>query len=118
MIEQKYTITRTRATWKPRVTDADMPFFTDKDGNTLVALSGDAGAVYTGTGRTLVGEPPYAHPNDAVESNNDPIDFIESKTCPKALNSITRSAAASTTMPCTSNGRLPTKRNTKSPGLL
>ena len=85
MIEQKYTITRTRATWKPRVTDADMPFFTDKDGNTLVALSGDADAVYTGTGRTLVGEPPYAHLNDAVESNNDPIDFIEVEDLPEGI---------------------------------
>lgn len=85
MIEQKYTITRTRATWKPRVTDADMPFFTDKDGNTLVALSGDADAVYTGTGRTLVGEPPYAHLNDAVESNNDPIDFIEVEDLPEGV---------------------------------
>ena len=85
MIEQKYTITRTRATWKPRVTDADMPFFTDKDGNTLVALSGDADAVYTGTGRTLVGEPPYAHLNDAVESNNDPIGFIEVEDLPEGI---------------------------------
>ena len=90
MIEQKYTITRTRATWKPRVTDADMPFFTDKDGNTLVALSGDADAVYTGTGRTLVGEPPYAHLNDAVESNNDPIDFIEVEDLPETQESSAR----------------------------
>ena len=117
MIEQKYTITRTRATWKPRVTDADMPFFTDKDGNTLVALSGDADAEYTGTGRTLVGEPPYAHLNDAVESNNDPIDSLKSKICPKALNSITRSAAASTTMPSSSRGRSRTHRVIASAGL-
>ncbi len=118
MIEQKYTITRTRATWKPRVTDADMPFFTDKDGNTLVALSGDADAVYTGTGRTLVENPPTRILTMPSNPTTTPLISSKSKTCPKALNSITRSAAASATMPCTSNGRLPTNENTKSPGLL
>ena len=85
MIEQKYTITRTRATWKPRVTDADMPFFTDKDGNTLVALSGDADAVYTGTGRTLVENPPTRILTMPSESNNNPIDFIEVEDLPEGI---------------------------------
>lgn len=56
---QKYSITRTRATWKPRVDARDLPFFTDEDGNVLVGVSGDQPASYTGSGRTLVGMPPY-----------------------------------------------------------
>ena len=54
MIEQQYSITRTRATWKPRVAADDLPFVKDSAGNVLVALNGDAEASYTGTGRTLV----------------------------------------------------------------
>ena len=27
MIEQKYSVTRTRATWKPRIADDDLPFY-------------------------------------------------------------------------------------------
>ena len=52
MIEQQYSITRTRATWKPRVAADDLPFVKDSAGNVLVALNGDAEASYTGTGRT------------------------------------------------------------------
>lgn len=44
MIEQQYSITRTRATWKPRVAADDLPFVKDKAGNVLVALNGDAEA--------------------------------------------------------------------------
>ena len=85
MIEQQYTITRTRATWKPRVTDADLPFFIDEAGNTLLALSGDTEASYSGTGRTLVGEPPFAHINDASETHNTAAEIVEAADLPEGI---------------------------------
>lgn len=61
MIEQKYSITRTRATWKPRVTDDDLPFFQCPTcGHVYQGITGCSCARFTGTGRTLVAEPPYA----------------------------------------------------------
>ena len=71
MIEQQYSITRTRATWKPRVAANDLPFVKDSAGNVLVALNGDAEASYTGTGRTLVGQPPYTCLNDDAGTENE-----------------------------------------------
>ncbi|WP_087193775.1 hypothetical protein [Gordonibacter sp. An230] len=56
---QEYSITRTRATWKPRVDARDLPFFANGDGNVFLGVSGDQPASYTGSGRTLVGMPPY-----------------------------------------------------------
>lgn len=85
MIEQQYTITRTRATWKPRVTDADLPFFIDEAGNTLLALSGDTEASYSGTGRTLVGEPPFAHINDASETHNTAAEIVDAADLPEGI---------------------------------
>lgn len=61
MIKQEYTITRTRATWKPRVTDRDLPFITDPNtGDVFVGFGGAAEATFEGTGRTLVATWPYA----------------------------------------------------------
>ena len=85
MIKQEYTITRTRATWKPRVIDADLPFFVDKAGNTMVALSGDAEAEFTGTGRTLLGEPPYSKLNDTADTENEPVKLIELDELPEGI---------------------------------
>lgn len=61
MIEQKYSITRTRATWKPRVTDNDVPFYRCPTcGFVYQGISGRDHTILTGTGRTLVAELPYA----------------------------------------------------------
>lgn len=61
MIEQKYSITRTRATWKPRVTERDLPFYRCTScGHVYQGVSGCDRTALTGTGRTLVAELPYA----------------------------------------------------------
>lgn len=61
MSERTYSITRTRATWKPRVTDDDLPFYRCSScGRVYQGVTGRRPAVFTGTGRTLVAEPPYA----------------------------------------------------------
>lgn len=61
MIEQKYSITRTRATWKPRVTESDLPFYRCADcGAVYQGISQCDRTVLTGTGRTLVAELPYS----------------------------------------------------------
>ncbi len=60
MIEQKYSITRTRATWKPRIKESDLPFLRcNKCGRIYLGVTGSEPALYSGTGRTLVAEPPY-----------------------------------------------------------
>lgn len=59
MIVQEYSITRTRSTWKPRVTNADIPFFETENGIVLLGVSGDSPANYSGTGRTLIANLPY-----------------------------------------------------------
>ena len=86
MIEQKYSLTRTRATWKPRVAAADLPFATDGAGNIVVGISGDEPAAFTGTGRTLVGEPPYAHLNgDAVAAGGAAVELIDDADMPEGV---------------------------------
>ena len=69
MIKQEYSKTRTRATWKPRVTAEDLPFFEDEDSRTVfLGVAGATDVYQTGTGRTLVAELPYAHLDPAVEN--------------------------------------------------
>ena len=61
MIKQEYSKTRTRATWKPRVTAEDIPFFKDDESQTtFIGISGATDVYQTGTGRTLVAELPSA----------------------------------------------------------
>ena len=85
MIEQQYSITRTRATWKPRVAANDLPFVKDSAGNVLVALNGDAEASYTGTGRTLVGQPPYTCLNDDAGTENEHMTFVDADELPEGV---------------------------------
>ena len=60
--ERTYSVTRTKATWKPRVIDVDPPVFRcPVCGAVLLGVAGRKAAAFSGTGRTLVGEPPYAH---------------------------------------------------------
>ena len=60
--ERTYSVTRTKATWKPRVIDVDPPVFRcPACGAVLLGVAGRKAAAFSGTGRTLVGEPPYAH---------------------------------------------------------
>lgn len=85
MIEQQYSITRTRATWKPRVAADDLPFVKDSARNVLVALNGDAEASYTGTGRTLVGQPPYTCLNDDAGTENEHMTFVDVDELPEGV---------------------------------
>lgn len=58
MIKQSFSVTRTRATWKPRVAAADLPFY-EEDGHVFLGVSGSNPAAFSGSGRSLVAEPPY-----------------------------------------------------------
>lgn len=62
MSSKTYSNTRTKATWKPRVGEADLPFFTQKNGNVLLGLGGGASAYLTEPGRNPVFNLPYAEP--------------------------------------------------------
>lgn len=69
MTAQEFRITRTHATWKPRVTAEDIPFFEVEDtGDVLMALGGSVEAHTSGSGRSLVHELPYAfaHSNEVT----------------------------------------------------
>lgn len=87
MIKQEYSITRTRATWKPRVTSEDVPFFKDEpSGNILMGISGDEKAFQSGTGRTLVAELPYAHLNENAGTELEPVPFMNVDDLPEDIS--------------------------------
>lgn len=53
--------TRTRATWKPRVADADLPFYISNDGaNVFLGISGAQASCYEGSYRSRLFVPDYA----------------------------------------------------------
>ncbi len=90
MTERKYSITRTRATWKPRVTDSDLPFFRcSACGRVYQGIAGCEPAVMTGTGRTLVAEPPYARDMQETPSccgqPMERLEFVELESLPEGL---------------------------------
>ena len=61
MIEQKYSVTRTRATWKPRVADDDLPFFQCPDcGRVYQGIAGSLPGCLSNDPRNPLAEPPYA----------------------------------------------------------
>lgn len=87
MIKQEYSITRTRATWKPRVTAKDIPFFKDKvSGNVIVGIAGDEPASQSGTGRTLIAELPYAHLNSVENASLENVSFIHEDELPEEIS--------------------------------
>ena len=63
MAQQTYSITRTRESFKPRVDGADLPFFSDGDGNMLIGVGGERATELTGSGSTTVRHLPYMHLN-------------------------------------------------------
>lgn len=69
MMEQEYSITRSRASFKPRVTLDDLPFFQDSAQNVLLGISGSRSPLYSGSGRTVVAEPPYAQLDIIVDTD-------------------------------------------------
>lgn len=64
MIRQEFSITRTRATFKPRVNGEDLPFFRDGAGNLLLGTTGDADAFFSGSQSTASAQLPYAALNE------------------------------------------------------
>ena len=61
MINQEISVTRSRATMKPRVTQADLPFFYDTaHHNVYLGIGSDSPAYQSDTWRSRVNELPYA----------------------------------------------------------
>lgn len=67
MIEQKYSVTRTRATWKPRIADDDLPFYRCPEcGRVLQGIAGSLPGSFSDGLRNPMAEPPYAHDMQAL----------------------------------------------------
>lgn len=61
----QYGPTRTRATWKPRVAENNLPFFMEKQSETiLIGVSGEQASFYEGNHRSRLFTPDYASLND------------------------------------------------------
>lgn len=75
---KEFSITRTRNSFKPRVSQEDLPFFEDTAGNVYAGLNGTDTTQFTGSGSTTVAHLPYTSmvPNDG-ESVPAPVPLIE-----------------------------------------
>lgn len=69
MATQKFSITRTRASFKPRVSEEDLPFYRDDAGVTLLGLSGSRTTELTGSGSTEVRHLPYSTLDEEATSD-------------------------------------------------
>ena len=76
MSRQTYSITRTRASFKPRVTECDLPFFESGEA-TLLGVAGGAPAAFSGSGSTAVFEAPYAALNAAILGDARAAGFVD-----------------------------------------
>lgn len=56
---KEFSITRTRNSFKPRVSLDDLPFFEDGAGNMFAGLNGRGTTTFTGSGSTIVSHLPY-----------------------------------------------------------
>lgn len=81
MTRQEFSVTRTRAAFKPRVALDDLPFFRDEARNVLIGLSGDRSAMLAGSGKTAVAHLPFMMLNERPDasSNNEDIALIEAR---------------------------------------
>ena len=60
MVKQEFSATRTHATWKPRVTEADIPLFHCPEcGHVYQGITDGSPLTFSGTGRSLVAELPF-----------------------------------------------------------
>lgn len=85
----EYSITRTKATWKPRITDADIPFFKcDTCGCIFAGVSSNEQSVFSGTGRSLVAEPSYLHVSAPVccGQQMSRVGFLEKDDLPESIS--------------------------------
>lgn len=75
----EYSVTRTHATWKPRISAAHVPYYRCSECGAII--SGVDGAVdisMTNDGeRSLIFEPPYAHVSFQVSCCGKPMDKLE-----------------------------------------
>jgi hypothetical protein len=83
MIEQKFSITRTHSTWKPRVSDNDLPFIRTSTGDIAVGIEGDQPATYVGGGRSEEAVLPYVS-FSAPES--EPVPLIDADDLPEGVS--------------------------------
>ncbi|MFR1640015.1 MAG: hypothetical protein ACLSVD_13170 [Eggerthellaceae bacterium] len=58
MIEQKYSVTRTRATWSPRIADDDLPFYRCPECGRVLQESQAASGSFSDGLRNPMAEPP------------------------------------------------------------
>lgn len=73
---QEFSITRTHATFKPRVSEHDIPFYKDSTENVLAGISGSRSTELTGSGSTEVRHLPYAH----LEQKDSKVTFSSAET--------------------------------------
>ncbi|WP_350453907.1 hypothetical protein [Slackia heliotrinireducens] len=59
--KREFSITRTRNGFKPRISDNDLPFYQDANGDVTVGLGGANDIFYSGSGSTVVAEMPYMY---------------------------------------------------------
>ncbi len=72
MTEQQISVTRSHATMKPRVTQADLPFFLDTTNNNVyLGIGSDSPAYQSDTWRSRINELPYTLFWDADENAHD-----------------------------------------------
>jgi hypothetical protein len=86
-----FSITRSKNTWKPLITAQDLSFFEATPHNSLFwGVSTNRENSYTGTGRTLVGEPTYLGFNETIDSNNqnNHLDRLKTLEYPEVSNLI------------------------------
>lgn len=60
MNRQEYSVTRARTTWKPRVTEEDLPlFYCPECGAYYIGVAKNQSASFEGSGRSLIAQPPF-----------------------------------------------------------
>lgn len=59
--KREFSITRTRNGFKPRISDNDLPFYQDANGDVTVGFGGANDIFYSGSGSTVVAEMPYMY---------------------------------------------------------
>ncbi len=84
----EFSVTRTHATWKPRITEEDVPLFVCSEcGSIYAGITGPQSATYSGSGRSLVAEPPFlgmAAPSCCGKSMEE-VAYIDSDDLPKGV---------------------------------
>lgn len=88
-VEQSYSITRTKATWKPRVNEADLPFLHHgPTGSIFQFIQSERRASFSDPGRNPVNELPYTDlpsKEALAEAGFDDAAFISAEDAPEGF---------------------------------